>query len=48
MRGLAVAGPRPPKGVAAQMTLTEDVSQLRVELLRAAGFWVGSTACAEI
>jgi hypothetical protein len=38
MRGLAVAGPRPSQGVAAQMTLIEDVSQLGVELLRAVGF----------
>src|SRR5215472_9752752 len=46
MRGLAVVGPRPSQGIAAQIKNAdiEDVSQLGVELLRAAGFWIGSTA----
>jgi len=46
MRGLAVAAPRPSHGIETQIKNTdiEDVSQLGVELLRAAGFRVGSTA----
>jgi hypothetical protein len=46
MRGLAMAGPRPAQGIEAQIKNTdiEDVSQLGVELLRAVGSWVGSTA----
>jgi hypothetical protein len=46
MRGLAVAGPRPSQGVAAQIKNAdfEDASQLGVELPRATSFWVGSTA----
>jgi hypothetical protein len=46
MRGLACLGRAPSQGIEAQNKNTdiEDVSQLGVELLRAAGFWVGSTA----